>query len=29
MLMLNLKKWIVIGSDEEGKWNQEGLYMRI
>lgn len=27
--MLNLKTWIVIGSDEEGKWNQEGLYMGI
>lgn len=27
--MLNLKTRIVIGSDEEGEWNQEGLYMGI
>ena len=27
--MLNLKTWIVIASDEEGEWNQEGLYMGI
>lgn len=27
--MLNLKTWIVIGSDEGGKWDQERLYMGI
>lgn len=27
--MLNLKTRIVIGSDEGGKWDQEGLYMGI
>lgn len=29
MGMLNLKTRIVIGSDEGGKWDQEGLYMGI